>query len=240
MLRTLIRGITLAVLCALPYTAAAQESLTLKREYRLMSLSAASDEATPVFIEADRIRGHTDREAQAEGNVRLRRRGASFAADEMRYDAPQDELNAKGNVRFESAGNVIEGERLLYNLTTDRGFMDKPVFTACAPARGAAAAGRLAVRPFANCAAFRADRFARQRRAAAFSGAAAVSRRAGELHDVRTGQRRLVHPRPRARHRQRAATWGSRAARASCSSITRSSIRPTCRFRCTSSASPVS
>lgn len=120
-LRTPITGIALVVLFAAPLAADAQETLTLKRQDSLISSASTPDGPMPVFIDADKIRGHSERETEAEGNVRLRRHGASVAADEVRYDAPQDELHASGNVRFERAGSVVEGERFRYNLTTDLG-----------------------------------------------------------------------------------------------------------------------
>ena len=137
-LRTPLTGIALVVpmvLLAAPLAASAQETLTLKRQDSLISSLAAPDGPMPVFIDADKIRGHSERETEAEGNVRLRRHGASVAADEVRYEAPRDELHASGNVRFERAGSIVEGERFRYNLTTDLGFMDKSVFTFLAPPR---------------------------------------------------------------------------------------------------------
>jgi LPS-assembly protein len=125
-----IRRITLAVLCVLPALAAADQGLKLKPQPALMLIPPPSrDEVVPLFIDADRIQGHNDRETEAEGNARLRRRGQAFFADWMRYDKPDDTVTAVGNVRIEQGGDVIEGERLRYNLESDRGFMDKPSYT---------------------------------------------------------------------------------------------------------------
>jgi LPS-assembly protein len=123
-----ITRISLAVLCALPLGSAAQEGLKLQRQPTLMLLPPEADEL-PLFIEADRIQGHAERETEAEGTVRLRRRGQAFSADWMRYDRPLEEINARRDVRIEQGGDIIEGDVLRYNLQTDRGFMDNPVYT---------------------------------------------------------------------------------------------------------------
>src|SRR5205823_2494014 len=129
MLRTLITSGALALALAQPNGAAAQEeSLNLKLQRSLISFDRGNEEPGPVFIEADRIRGYTEREAEAEGNVRMRRRGVSLGAEEMRYDFARDEVTASGNIRLENEGNVVEGIRLKYNLSTDRGYLDSAVF----------------------------------------------------------------------------------------------------------------
>ncbi|MGQ0525354.1 MAG: LPS-assembly protein LptD [Betaproteobacteria bacterium] len=130
--------ITLAVSCALPVSAAAQEGLQLKPQ-RAIGLTPPSDpEALPVFLEADQVRGHSEKEIEAEGNARLRRGGQSFFADWMRYEQAAEQIRAKGNVRIEQGGDIVEGERLDYNLATDRGAMDKPRYTLTADPQPAA------------------------------------------------------------------------------------------------------
>lgn len=120
-----ITRISFAVLCALPLAAAAQEGLQLRSQPALAPAQPSAQEDVPLFIDADRIRGHSDRETEAEGDVRLRKRGQAVFADWLRYDKPNDEITAKGNVRIEQGGDIIEGDRLRYNLGTDRGFMDQ-------------------------------------------------------------------------------------------------------------------
>jgi LPS-assembly protein len=146
-----IKRITLAVICALPMVAAAAEEgilpipaaaaeagapatpaaaddgITLKPQRSLLALPPR-DEPVPVFIEADKLEGHTAKEAQAEGNVQLRRHGQSVFADRLRYDAQQQEADASGSVRFEYGRDVLEGDHLRFNLGTERGFMEKPSF----------------------------------------------------------------------------------------------------------------
>jgi len=118
--------VTLALSCALPVAATGQEGLQLKPQRALGLAPPADPNALPVFVDADKLQGHAEREVEAFGDAKLRRGGQSFFADWMRYEQPGDQLRAAGNVRVEQAGDVIEGERLEYNFITDRGFMEKP------------------------------------------------------------------------------------------------------------------
>jgi LPS-assembly protein len=120
------RGITLAVLCALPLAAGAQQGLKLKPQHTLIPVPPSYNEVVPVFLEADRVQGHDDRETQAEGNVRLRKRGQAVFADRLRYDKADNEVAADGNVRIERGPDVVEGTQLKFNLDTERGVMDNP------------------------------------------------------------------------------------------------------------------
>ena len=125
-----IKRVTLAVLCTIPMVAsAAEEGLILKPQRSLLPLPAAREEPVPVFIEADRLEGQTEKEARAEGNVQLRRSGQSVYADKLRYDSQLQEVDASGNVRLEHQRDVLEGDHLRFNLGTERGFLEKPTFT---------------------------------------------------------------------------------------------------------------
>ncbi len=124
-----ITRITFAVLCALPLAAGAQQGLKLKPQSTLVLTPPQGKEDLPLFLEADRVEGHSDRETEAIGDVRLRRRGQAVHADRLRYDQPENEITADGNVRIELGPSVVEGARLKYNLDTDRGFMESPSYT---------------------------------------------------------------------------------------------------------------
>lgn len=130
--------LSLAVMCALPLAAGAQQGLRLKSQPTLTLTPPAEGEALPLFFEADRLQGRNDRETEAEGNVRLRRRGQAVYADRLRYDKSSDELAAEGQVRIESGPDVVEGGRLQYNLGSSRGAMEQPAYTLrkTAPAPG--------------------------------------------------------------------------------------------------------
>lgn len=121
--------VTLAVLCALPLAAAGQEGLKLKSQPSLILIPPSNTDEVPLFIEADTLRGRHDKETEAEGDVRLRKRGKAIFADWLRYDKTDDEVTAIGNVRIDQRGDVTEGDRLRFNIETERGVMDKPRFT---------------------------------------------------------------------------------------------------------------
>lgn len=124
-----ITRISLAVLCTLPLAVGAQQGLQLKSQPSLILIPPSIKEEVPVFLEADRLQGHDDKEIEAEGSVRLRKREQAVYADRLRYDKPQDEVTAEGKVRIEQRNDVIEGARLKFNLETERGFMDNPSYT---------------------------------------------------------------------------------------------------------------
>ena len=116
------------MLCALPLLASADEGLKLKAQPGLMLIPPDNGDVVPLFVEADRIQGTQDKEIEAYGNARLRKRGQAFHADWMRHDTPTDVLTAKGNVRIEQNREILEGEALRYELATDRGYMDRPSY----------------------------------------------------------------------------------------------------------------
>jgi LPS-assembly protein len=122
--KSLITRIGLAVLCALPCPLKAQQGLVLKPEPRLGALTPAPN--TPLYLEADRLSGHSQREIEAEGAVRLRLDPYEFSADWVRYDAAAQEVSARGEVRLEREGDVIEGTRLRYNIAAELGYIDEP------------------------------------------------------------------------------------------------------------------
>src|SRR4051812_27265704 len=103
----------LALICALPIVAAAaeEEGIRLKPQRSLLTLPPLRDEPAPVFMEADKLKGVSEQEVEAEGNVLFRRFGQSVAADWMRYETELHMLEAKGSVRAEYAGDLLEGER---------------------------------------------------------------------------------------------------------------------------------
>jgi len=114
------------VLFALPLLAGADEGLKLKPQPGLLLIPPDNGDVVPLFIEADRIQGTQDKEIEAFGNARLRKRGQAFHADWMRHDTPTDVLTAKGHVRIEQSREILEGEALRYEMVTDRGHMDSP------------------------------------------------------------------------------------------------------------------
>jgi len=118
--------IALAVLCALPLLAAADEGLKVKPQPGAPQTPLENADAVPLFIEADRIQGTQDREIEASGNAQLRKGSQSFQADWMHHDTGAEVLTAKGHVRLEQEREILEGEALRYEMATDRGWMEQP------------------------------------------------------------------------------------------------------------------
>ncbi len=100
----------------------------LKLQPSFLRLPVDDRSALPIFLDADRLQGHHEKEIEAEGDVRLRRRGQAVNADWLRYDQPENEITARGNVRVEQRGDVLEGESMKLNLTSDRGAVEKPKY----------------------------------------------------------------------------------------------------------------
>jgi len=113
----------------IPSAAADELGLRLQTQESLIPYSEKSEEPTPMFFDADRLQGHVDRELEAEGNVRLRRRGEAVFSDYLYYAFPQQELTATGNVRFERDGAVLTGEKLVYNVERGNGEVEKPGYS---------------------------------------------------------------------------------------------------------------
>lgn len=128
MQRTRITRLTFTLLCAAPLAATADEGIQLRLQRSLITLPAPRGDPAPIFLEADQIRGHAEKETEAEGSVQFRRIGQSVSADWLRYEATRQQLDAKGNVRLQYEGSLIEGNVLQFNVGTERGFMEKPVF----------------------------------------------------------------------------------------------------------------
>ena len=130
--------IALLLSCACSYVDAADATaiglkpgpsgLQLKPQSSLIRIAPDNKDRVPLFVEADRIQGHQDRELEAEGSVRLRRRGQAVYANWLRYDLPEDEVYAQGQVHLEQRGDVIDGTRLRLNLDTERGAIENPKF----------------------------------------------------------------------------------------------------------------
>lgn len=107
---------------------AAQPGLELTIQRDMIPYSERSEQPTPLFLEADRLQAHQDRELEAEGNVRLRQRGRAVFTDYLYYAFPEQQLTATGNVRFEKEGDVLTGEKLFFDLQKESGYIEKPQY----------------------------------------------------------------------------------------------------------------
>ena len=108
---------------------AAGSGLGLKLDPQLQPPALTGQEKLPVFIDADRLQGHQDRDFEAQGNARFRTRDKALFADWLLYKSAEDEVEATGNVRLEQRGDVFEGTRLKLNLGTEQGYLQQPTFS---------------------------------------------------------------------------------------------------------------
>ena len=102
--------------------------VALRLQSSLLPLTVQNSGPLPLFVEANEVQGHQDRELEAEGTVRLRRRGQAIYADWLRYDKPADEVRARGNVRIEQGGDVLEGTEMRMRLESGNGTIEKSTF----------------------------------------------------------------------------------------------------------------
>jgi LPS-assembly protein len=110
-------------------THAEEPGLKLRMQPELIPYSLGRDDATDLFLDADKVEGHQDQEVDAAGSVRLRKRGAAVFSDQLHLSFPDQQLTATGHVRFEKEGDVITGEQLFYDLNDDTGYMDKAEYS---------------------------------------------------------------------------------------------------------------
>jgi LPS-assembly protein len=82
----------------------------------------------PVYLQADRLSGHTDRETILEGDAELRKADTAVRADRLEYDQPTDQARALGHVRVERGGNVYEGPQLELKVGRFEGFFRQPSY----------------------------------------------------------------------------------------------------------------
>ncbi|MHB8165735.1 MAG: LPS assembly protein LptD [Sulfuricella sp.] len=102
--------------------------LALKPSRSLTLNPPSGTPSTPIFISGMRIQGHHDIETEAIGEAELRQWGQIISADRLRYNKPEDEVFAHGNVRIEQKGDIIEGPELKLKLAKKEGYLQQPVF----------------------------------------------------------------------------------------------------------------
>jgi LPS-assembly protein len=98
------------------------------QESLLPPVAPGQDEDLPVFVEADRIQGTQGVDLEADGNVVMRRRGEAVFADQLRYLFQTQDVTLTGNVRFDRLGDIITGDRAVFNLKTESGNVDNPTY----------------------------------------------------------------------------------------------------------------
>ncbi|MBC7294215.1 MAG: hypothetical protein H5T84_08990, partial [Thermoleophilia bacterium] len=102
--------------------------LRLKLSRKLTLTPPPGTPSTPAFINATRIQGHHGLETEAIGEAELRQWGQVVSADLLRYNKPDDEIYAQGNVRIDQEGDITEGPELKLKTGDKTGFMQQPVF----------------------------------------------------------------------------------------------------------------
>ncbi|MDQ3186671.1 MAG: LPS-assembly protein LptD [Pseudomonadota bacterium] len=80
----------------------------------------------PIFIAADRLKGHAEQEVEAIGKAELFTDDRFVSADRMKYHQSTDEVEAEGGVRVEQRGDILEGSRLKFNLANKTGQLSDP------------------------------------------------------------------------------------------------------------------
>ncbi len=85
--------------------------------------------ALPITLEADRIEGVAGKDTNAQGNARLRRGDLSIRADSLTYHEENEDVEARGNVRFQRNGDTLSGPALRYSIKDSTGLFEKPDFT---------------------------------------------------------------------------------------------------------------
>lgn len=127
-----LRSFALAVLCLLSTTVhaddAAAEATFLQSSPALKMYAVPATGQTPMFIEADRVQGHHDKELECFGDVRMRKLNESLMADYLLYDQQTDEMFAKGNVRLKQKNDIMTGPELKLQMEEKRGYMESPHF----------------------------------------------------------------------------------------------------------------
>jgi LPS-assembly protein len=96
----------------------------------------------PIFAEADRVDGRTERDVSLVGDAMVRRDGTVVRGDRITYYEAEDEVFVVGNARLVRDGNVFVGKELRLKLDTNEGVFTNPVFSLPAY-RGSGAAERV-------------------------------------------------------------------------------------------------
>jgi len=88
----------------------------------------AAPDRDAIFLRADRLEGEGQTWIEAEGNVELRGRRQTVIADWLHYDAPTDEIWAKGNVTVRRGIDWITGPETKFRRGAETGFFSSPEF----------------------------------------------------------------------------------------------------------------
>src|SRR5712692_6349757 len=124
--RARLAALAIALVCSAAVQAQGQG---LQPRRSLDKPSGVSPDSLPVTVDADRLEGVPGEETTAQGNATLRRGTLSIRADSLKFREQKEDVEARGNVRLESEGNVLTGPALKYQLRDATGVFEKPDFT---------------------------------------------------------------------------------------------------------------
>lgn len=91
--------------------------------------AAETTKNKPVFIAADNLRGHAEKEIEAVGKAELTSEDRFISADRMKYHQDTEDAEAEGGVRVERHGDILEGSRLKFNLASKTGELTDPRYS---------------------------------------------------------------------------------------------------------------
>ncbi|HQT26509.1 MAG TPA: LPS assembly protein LptD, partial [Burkholderiales bacterium] len=120
------KPVFLSLLCLFSSCAFADGGAPLEFSQEL--LPASGKEELPIYIRADKMGGHQGVDFEATGHAEFRKRDQSIVADWIKYLQASDEVEAKGHVRIEQNGSVVEGPELQLRIKDNIGYMEEPVY----------------------------------------------------------------------------------------------------------------
>ena len=85
------------------------------------------EDATTVFLRADRLEGTSSR-VEASGKVELRTRRETVLADWLAYDLAAEEVHGKGNVTLRQGSDWVTGSELVFRRGDETGYFADPRF----------------------------------------------------------------------------------------------------------------
>lgn len=92
-------------------------------------VTVTQEDAYPIFLSADRLKGRVDEAMVAEGSVELRKQGMLLRSDQLQYEMLDDEADALGNVRLTQEGTQVDAARLRIKLTEQTGFAEQAQYS---------------------------------------------------------------------------------------------------------------
>ena len=117
-----------APLLLLSGVAVGDDTILLQSTTDLTPLSKSAPDST-LFIRANQMNGVQGQQVHATGNVELRRNTGNVTADQLDYTEATDMINANGNVCLKQQGLTLTGPKLDFQMSTQVGSMESPVFS---------------------------------------------------------------------------------------------------------------